>query len=402
MQPDNLSINIVFILTMGFAYAGILGYLAVRFGLASFIGYLLAGFLIGPFSPGFVADLKTSEQLAEIGVILMMFGVGLDFKWEDLTKVKKIATAGALGQTATAAAITACIVYLLGWPLQMGIILGLGVGVASTVVLIKVLSDRKMMNTTEAHISIGWLLVEDLIIIAVLILGPALFFSKDIGNFSLDDFMWPLFTLAVKFALLAAIMLTLGRKFVSYALSKVDQTQSHELFTVAVLSLTFVIATGSSVLFGTSIALGAFIAGMAIGQTEVRHKAVLHSMHLKDAFVVVFFLSVGMLFNPLVIVEHFSLFITVLAVIMIVKPLTAFLIALLSKKSYYTSLTVAFALAQVGELSFILTEEAMNYKVLPDEGFDALVAGALVSISLNPFLFRLLSPPSPEPKKEQA
>jgi CPA2 family monovalent cation:H+ antiporter-2 len=388
MTVDTLHINIVFILTIGFAYASVLGYLAVRCGLSSFLGYLLAGYLIGPFSPGFVADLQTSEQLAEIGVILMMFGVGLDFKWNDLVKVKKIAVVGALGQTLTAAAVMTAVVHALGWSWHIGLIIGLAVGVASTVVMIKVLGDCRIINTPQGHIAIGWLLVEDLIIISILILGPALFFSKDISNYTFFDFAQPLLFLFLKLILLAVIIFTLGRYLIAFALSKVVFTRSHELFTVSVLALTLVIATGSTILFGTSIALGSFLAGMVIGQTEVRHKALLHSIHLKDAFVVVFFLSVGMLFNPFVIADRFYVFIAMLSVILLIKPLVAFVITLAFKKPFEVALTLAFALAQIGELSFILAEEGMKFKILPDDAFDLIVACALITISINPLFFK--------------
>jgi CPA2 family monovalent cation:H+ antiporter-2 len=390
MTLVDLNLKVVLILTIGFAFASVLGYLSFRAKLSPILGYLLAGYLIGPYSPGFVADMQISEQLAEIGVILMMFGVGLHFKWQDLMSVKNIAIPGAIGQTLVASTVGAALIYSIGWSLATGIIFGLAIGVASTVVLIRVLTDYNLLNTSEGHIAVGWLIVEDIITVFVLILIPTLTKFVKGSEFSLPVMAGSIVWALLKFIILIGLVSTVGYKFVLYVISKIMLTRSHELFTLTILALTFVIATGSSLLFGTSIALGAFIAGMMIGQTEVRHQATMNSMPLKDTFVVIFFLSVGMLFSPTAIVEHFPLFIGVLAIILIVKPLTALVIALVLNYPYRTALIVAIALAQIGEFSFILAEEAMKSHLLPDEGFDIIVACALVSISLNPLLFKLL------------
>ena len=388
MSSELLNFNIVFILTIGFAYASIFGYLAMKAGFPSFLGYIIAGFIIGPFSPGFVADLKTAEQLADIGVILMMFGVGLEFKSEDLIKVKKIAIVGGIGQTSIAGVAIALIVYAMGWSFESSLVFGLCVGVASTVVLIKILTENKLLNTPQGHIAIGWLLVEDLIVIIALILAPTFFLTKGNQGISFSELASSLGILSLKLLTLGLVVFYFGRKVVSYLLSKVTETRSHELFTITILALIFVVATGSSLLFGVSLALGAFIAGMVIGKTEKRRKAVLHSIHLKDTFVVIFFLSMGMLFNPAVIHEHPLLFLSTLAVILIIKPISAFLLSKSLKMSHEVALTVALGLAQIGELSFILAEEGMKYNVIPDEGFDALVACSLISIAINPILFK--------------
>lgn len=387
-EAENINLKVVAILTLGFTLGSILGYTSQRLKLSPILGYLLAGYLIGPFSPGLVVDLGTAEELAEVGVMLMMFGVGLHFKWQDLLKVKNIAIPGALGQTFVAAAASTLIVYSIGGSWETGLIMGLAVGVASTVVLVRVLSDQKLLNTVEGHIAVGWLIVEDILTVAVLILLPTLasFFSG--ASISIQEVLAFIAIVVGKFILLAALMFTLGLKAVSYILFKVARLRSQELFTLAMLALIFVIATGSAFLFGTSIALGAFIAGMVIGQTDVRHQAYAYASPLKDAFVVIFFLSVGMLFNPMAIVKHFSFFISVLAVIFVIKPLAAFLIVVFLRYPISIALTIAIALAQIGEFSFILAEEALKFNIFTDEGFDVIVACALVSISLNPLLFK--------------
>lgn len=387
-EPHNL--KIVLILTFGFAFAALFGYITQKLKLSPILGYLFAGYLIGPYSPGFVADLEISEQLAEIGVILMMFGVGLHFKWQELYKVKWIAIPGALFQTAVATLVTALIVhslgYTLGWTLTAGAIMGLSIGVASTVVLVRVLADNKLLQTTEGHIAVGWLVVEDLLTVAVLLAIPLLAEPElRMGGLSLSFVV-----MLAKFAIFAVILFTLGKKMVAFLLTKIAETGSTELFTIAVLALTFLMATSSALVFGSSIALGAFIAGMVIGQTRVRHRASNQALPLQEAFFVIFFLSVGMLFNPAAIWAYPALFFAILGVILIVKPLTAILITRLLGYSAMTALTVALGLAQIGEFSFILSEEAMKYKILPDAGYDIIVACAIVSISINPLLFHLV------------
>lgn len=385
--------KIVIILTIGFALASLLGYLTQRLKLPSILGYLLAGYLIGPYSPGFVADLEVSEQLAEISVILMLFGVGLHFKLEDLIKVKGVAIPGAIGQTLVTTLAGAFFVYAIGWPIEVGLITGLAIGVASTVVLVRILVSTNLIDTLQGHIAVGWLVVEDILTIAVLILLPM--FALSFGeNTHLSAFMIikAIVVMLFKFALLCVLMFTWGRKVVSYILTGVARLRSHELFTLTVLALTFLIATGSAVIFGTSIALGAFLAGMIVGQTDVRHQASANALPLQDAFAVIFFLSVGMLFNPQAIVENFTFFIGILAIILILKPLIAFLIVRGLKYPVNIALAVAVALAQIGEFSFILAEESDRLNIFPDTGYDVLVACALVTISLNPLLFRLINP----------
>lgn len=387
MTMESYNLKIVLILTVGFALASVLGYFTQRIKLSPLLGYLLAGYVIGPYSPGFVADSQLAEQLAEIGVILMMFGVGMHFKWQDLINVKGIAIPGAIIQTTVSAVIGAALVYFLGWSIESGIIIGLSIGVASTVVLVRVLTDNNILHTPQGHIAVGWLIVEDILTVLVLLMLPVLAVVKSGAEIPMQDLTFKVMTILFKFIFLVGLMFTLGRRFVKYVLFHVARTRSHELFTLTMLALIFVIATGSALIFGTSIALGAFIAGMVIGQTDVKHQASANALPLKDVFVVLFFLSVGMIFNPQAIHDNFQLFIGILAIILLVKPLTAFLIVKVLGYSTHTGITVSIALAQIGEFSFILAEEAMRLKLLPDDGYDLIVACAIVSISLNPLLF---------------
>lgn len=384
------SLIIVATLTIGLSLACLFAYLAQRFNLPTILGYLLAGFIIGPYSPGFVADMAISEQLAEIGVILMLFGVGLHFKLEDLNKVKNIAIPGATFQTLAATIIGTFVVYEAGWTLESGLIIGLSIGVASTVVLVRVLSDKNLLNTQQGHIAVGWLVVEDIFTVIILILLPTIAALSKGESLSYLDVLGSVIFIIAKFIILTLLMFTWGHKIVAYILTNIARLRSQELFTLTVIALVFVIAVGSSLIFGTSIALGAFIAGMVIGKTSVRHQAAANALPLKDIFAIIFFLSVGMLFNPMAIVENFKLFIGIISIILIVKPVSAYLIAFLLKYPLKVALTVAIALAQIGEFSFILAEEAMTLKILPEEGFDILVACALISISLNPLLFQML------------
>lgn len=388
VQLESYNLKIVMILTIGFAFASILGYITQRIKFSPILGYLIAGYLIGPYSPGVVVDMQMSEQLAEIGVILMLFSVGLHFQWKDLIKVRNIAIPGALGQTAIATCVGTALLYSVGWSIYAGIIMGLAIGVASTVVLVRVLSDNNLLDTPEGHISVGWLIIEDLITVFGLLLLPIMALALQGTELSAAAIAGSIILALSKFLLLALIVLLWGRKLATYLLLKVARTESNELFTLTILALIFVIATGSALLFGTSIALGAFMAGMVIGQTEARHQASANSLPLKDAFLVIFFLSTGMLFNPAAIVNYFPLFLAILGIILIIKPLTAFLIVRMLKYPVKTAVTIALALAQIGEFSFILTEQALKFEILPDQGFDLIIACALVSIALNPMLFR--------------
>jgi CPA2 family monovalent cation:H+ antiporter-2 len=376
---------------MGLIIATILGYFTQRIKLSPILGYLLAGYLIGPFSPGFVADLDVSEQLAEIGVILMMFGVGLHLRWQELMHVKAIAITGALSQTLFSTVIGALLVSNLGWSLEASIIIGLSTGIASTVVLARVLSDNNLQNTTAGHISLSWLICEDFLAVIALLLLPTL---GELTKGNLVDWHTVVSSLAIimtKFAIWVVALFTVGKKLISYALNKIIQTRSHELFTLSTLAITFAIAIGTVTLTGTSIALGAFIAGMVIGQTTLRHTISSNLLPLKEVFVVVFFLSIGMLFNPEAVFDNFLIFIIILLIILLGKPFVAWFIVWFFKYPVKTATIVALALAQIGEFSFILAEEASKFKIFPDEGFDIIVACAFISLALNPLVFRLFS-----------
>ncbi len=392
------NLKIVLLLTVGFGLAAFLGYIAIRLKISPILGYLLAGYVIGPYFPGFVADIQISEQLAEMGVVLMMFGVGLNFKLNDLLRVGKIAIPGAIGQTVLCALLSAFALHLFGWPFHTGIFLGLAVGVSSTVVLFRMLGEANLLKTREGHVAASWLIVEDVITVVILLLLPTLATLSQGLEFSAYDLWSPVLNILVKFLILLLVLWAFSQRVVSYIFSKVIKTHSEELFTLTVLALIFFIATATTFFFGMSIALGAFIAGMVIRQTKEHHKAFMHSLPMKDAFIVIFFLSAGMLFNPLVIVNHFASFITILLIILLVKPALAFLISCILRCPFKTALTVAIALAQIGEFSFILAEEATRFGILPDEAYDMIVASALISIALNPLMFKLLTKKGAHPK----
>lgn len=382
--------HIVLILTIGLTIASFLGYLAFRFKFSPILGYLLAGYVIGPFSPGFVADINVAEQLAEIGVILMMFGVGLHFRIEDLAQVKKLAVPGGIGQVIVATVSGCVLLFSLGFGFEAGLVYGLAISVASTVVIVRVLTDNKLLNTPLGHTAVGWTIVEDIITIFILLLLPTLANLAQNGSLSWYSLGESFLISTAKFILLGILMFTLGRYFISKALGRIVDTRYPELFTLTVLALTFLIATGSAYLFGTSIALGAFISGMVMGETTMAKRVSNNAMPLKDAFVVMFFISVGMLFNPNVIWQNLSLFMGTVVIIMLFKPLAAIFICKFLDAPWSKSIMIGVALAQIGEFSFILVEEALKFGIFPDEIYDIVVAASLVSIALNPILFRLV------------
>ncbi len=381
-------LKIVLILTFGFGLASLLGYISTRLHLSSILGYLIAGYLIGPYSPGFVADREISDQLAEIGLILMMFSVGLHFKWQDLVKVRRIAIPGAFVQTLVAMTVCALFIRAIGCSWQTGILVGLAVAVASTVVLMRQLTESNLLKSLEGHIAVGWLVVEDVITVLALLMLPSISYIIKTETVDIESVAFLFGSVIVKFAILVAAMFTVGQKVVKYILSKVVRTRSRELFTLTILALTFLIATGSTYFFGTSIALGAFIAGMIIGQTDVRHQVSANATPLKDAFVVLFFLSVGMLFNPLTVIQYYLFFLAVLAIVLLFKPMAAIFITLSLKYPLKTALTLGVALAQIGEFSFILSESALRLNLISQAIYDIIVACALVSIAINPLLFK--------------
>lgn len=385
-----IQLKIVVVLTVASALATLLGFVTERLKLSPLLGYLLAGYFIGPYSPGFVADLEISEQLAELGVILMMFGVGLHLKWEELFKVKGIAITGALGQTLFSAVISIIFITMLGWEQEAALLIGLSVGIASTITLVRVLSDNKLNNSATGHISLSWLICEDFIAVFALLLLPSLSTDQNFADIAWFKIFTPFLLITLKFILWTFFLFTLGRRIVVFLLEQIIKIDSPELFTLATLAIAFAIALGTVLLTHASIALGAFIGGMIVGQTQLRKQISTNLRPMKDTFVVIFFLSIGMLFNPVAIFDHFAAFIGVLTIILVIKPLIAWLILRGLKYSNEVAVLVAMALAQVGEFSFILAEEGTKLRILPEDGYDIIVACAFISLAINPLLFRIL------------
>jgi monovalent cation:H+ antiporter-2, CPA2 family len=383
--------SLIATVAVGFVLAFAFGYAADRLRLPPLVGYLVAGVFMGPFTPGFVADSDMAAQLAEMGVILLMFGVGLHFSTADLIAVRLIALPGAIGQIALATLAGVGLTQLWGWSLGAGIVFGLSLSVASTVVLLKALADRNLLDTPNGRITVGWLIVEDLAMVLALVLLPA--FADALGGAAhgQDGSDGPvLLTLAVtlgKVAAFAALAILLGPKLVPAMLAQVARTGSRELFTLSVLALALGIAYGSAKVFGVSFALGAFFAGVVLSESHFSHRAAADSLPLQDAFSVLFFLSVGMLFDPTILIREPLAVLAVLVLIVVVKGLFAATIVALLRYPMNTGLTVAAGLAQVGEFSFILVGLGASLGLLPPEGRDLVLAGAILSITLNPFSF---------------
>jgi monovalent cation:H+ antiporter-2, CPA2 family len=375
--------------------ASIFGYIASRLRLPPLVGYLVAGVLMATSIPGFKADTAMAGQLAEIGVILLMFGVGLHFSLGALLAVRNIAIPGAVVQIVLATLIGAGMAMLWGWTFGAGLILGLALSVASTVVLVKALEERNALGTTNGRIAVGWLIVEDLAMVIVLVLLPAL--AEVLGGHAASGahggedrgLLMALAITIVKVAAFAAIALLLGPKVMPWILRQVARTGSRELFTLAVLTLSVGIAFGAAALFDVSFALGAFFAGMVLNESDLSHKAAANSLPLQDAFAVLFFVSVGMLFDPTIIVREPLAVFGVVALILVGKSLVALGLVLALGYPLSTGLTISAALAQVGEFSFILAGLGNAYGLLPAAGLSLIVAGALISITLNPLSFAL-------------
>ena len=379
------------ILAIGFALALLLGYFAVRLGLSPIVGYLLAGFLVGPQSPGFVADGDIAVQLAEAGVILLMFGVGLHFNMKDLLAVKGAAIPGAIAQCAVATFLGASAAYAFGFDLGAGLVLGLGLSVASTVVLLRVLSDNGVVDTVQGHVAVGWLIVEDIFTVIVLLLLPSLasIFLGD-GVTGPKEIAFALGLALFRLSALWVVVLVVGGKIVPWLLTKVVRTRSQELFTLTILVAAFATAVLAAEFFNASMALGAFLGGMVVGKTKVSHQAGADLLPLRDAFAVLFFISVGMLFDPAFLLEQPGLIISCLAIVLLAKPLIAMVVVVLLGYSARTALTVATSLAQVGEFSFILAQAAFAVGLIPAEVNSVLVVCAIVSISINPGFFQTI------------
>jgi len=389
----------------GFAAAWVLGLITQRIGLSPIVGYLLGGVLIGPHTPGYVGDDTSAQQLAEVGVILMMFGVGLHFKLSDLVKVRGIAIPGAVGQSLVATLLGMLVFHWFGWEWKSGMVIGMAMAVASTVVLLRVLMDREMLSTSHGHAAVGWLIVEDIFTVLALVFVPFLAADSvlpDGGSHAAGGAHdvqgthggaqagggWMTVGIAVlKLVALVAILLLAGSRVVPWILRQVARLRSRELFTLTVLVMSIAIAVGSATLFGASVALGAFLAGMVVAQSPASHQAAADALPLRDAFSVLFFVAVGMLFDPRFIIEEPLMVAGAIGIVLIAKPLAALVIVATLGYPARTALTVALGLAQIGEFSFILGHVAHAHGLIPEEGRQVLVAAAMVSITLNPMLF---------------
>lgn len=377
----------------GFVLAFIFGALANRLRLSPLVGYLLAGVMVGPFTPGFVADKDLSHELSEIGVILLMFGVGLHFSLKDLLAVKSIAIPGALVQIIAATLLGMGMTWWLGWHWGAGLIFGLALSVASTVVLLRALEERQLIDSRRGKIAVGWLIVEDLVMVLALVLIPALaglLSAEPATGSGEQDILWPLLLTLGKVAAFIALMITLGGRLIPWLLERSAGSGSRELFTLAVLAIAMGVSYGSAVLFGVSFALGAFFAGMILNSSQFNHQAADDSRPLRDAFAVLFFVAVGMLFNPSILLDEPLLVLATVLIIVLGKGLAALLIVLAFRKPLSTALTIAVSLAQIGEFSFILASLGVSLELMPEVGRDLILAGAIIAILLNPMLFSLL------------
>ena len=373
----------------GLVVAFIMGAIAHRLKLSPLVGYLVAGIMVGPFTPGFVADAGLANELAEIGVILLMFGVGLHFSLRDLLSVKNIAVPGAIGQIAVATLMGMGLAHYMGWPLMGGLVFGLALSVASTVVLLRALQGADLVETRRGRIAVGWLIVEDLVMVLALVLLPALagVLNNADASAGAGDLLGPLLGTLLKVAGFVALMLVVGRRVIPWALHWVVHSGSRELFRLAVLAIALGVAFGAAVAFDVSFALGAFFAGMILGETPLSRRATEETLPLRDAFAVLFFVSVGMLFNPAVLVEQPLPLLATVAIIIVGKSIAAFAIVRAFGHPGDTALTIAASLAQIGEFSFILASLGTGLGVLPAEARDLILAGAIVSIFLNPLIF---------------
>jgi CPA2 family monovalent cation:H+ antiporter-2 len=382
-------LDLILTLTGGLTAALLFGYLTYRMRLSPIVGYLLAGIAVGPNTPGFVADRHLAEQLAEVGVILLMFGVGLHFHVHDLVAVRRIAVPGAAGQSAVAVILGAITAWAFGWGWKAGFVYGLAISVASTVVVTRVLADNNDLHTPAGKIAVGWLVVEDLFTIAMLLLLPGLFGDKEHGASSLPV---ALGLAALKVGALVALTFLVGGRLIPWLLERAAVTGSRELFTLTVLVVALGIAVESAEVFGVSMALGAFLAGMVVGRSDFSSRAASEALPMRDAFAVVFFVSVGMLFDPRCLRDSPGLIAATLAIVVLAKPLTALGIVLLLGYPPKVALSVAVALGQIGEFSFILAALGTSLGLLPDAASNGLVVAAIVSIAINPLLYRMIDP----------
>jgi len=381
------NLGLILTLTGGFTAALICGYISSRLGLSPIVGYLVAGILVGPNTPGFVADENLASQISEIGVILLMFGVGLQFHLKELLAVKRVAIPGAIAQIAFATALGAVTMHLFGWSWKAGIVFGLAISVASTVVLTRVLSDNNALHSRAGHIAIGWLVVEDIFTVVALVLMPAILSPAESTTFA--ALALAAGVALFKLGVLAGLTFLLGQRLIPRLLSYVARTSSRDLFTLTVLVLALGIAVGAAKLFGASMALGAFLGGMVVGQSEFSNRAATEALPFRDAFAVIFFVAIGMLLNPSKLITEWPMVLVATLVILLGKPIAAALVVRLLNYPFLIASTVAVALAQIGEFSFILATVGGQYGVLPGSALNVLVAAAIITITLNPILYRV-------------
>jgi CPA2 family monovalent cation:H+ antiporter-2 len=377
--------TLILTIAAAFAAAAVMGYITHRLRLSPIVGYLVAGLLVGPHTPGFVADHQLAEQLAEVGVILLMFGVGLQFHVDELVAVWRVAVPGAVGQSVAATLLGMGVAHLVGWTPAAGLTFGVALSVASTVVLVRVLGDASQLHTPAGHIAVGWLVVEDLFTVLVLVLMPAL--ASGAGT-PIAAVGWA----GVKVVALAVFTMAVGGRGIPWMLTHVAGTRSRELFTLAVLATALGIAAASAAFFGVSMALGAFLAGLVVGRSDFSVRAASDALPMRDAFAVLFFVSVGMLLDPSFVVARPGLIAMTLAVIVIGKPLVALALVALFRYPLRVGLPVAIALAQVGEFSFMVMALAGGLDLVPPEASQAVIAASIASITINPLLLRLLAP----------
>lgn len=392
VQQHPLISTIVIGLTLAFLF----GTLAQRLRFSPLVGYLLAGIIAGPYTPGFVADQTLADELAEIGVILLMFGVGLHFSIKDLWAVRTIAIPGAIGQMAVATVVGMGLAALLGWTAGAGLVFGLSISVASTVVLLRSLQERRLLTTERGRIALGWLIVEDIAMVFVLVLIPAVVPLLDGSmarnaafGFGSSQVIGTIALTMAKVVAFIAVMMILGRRFIPWTLHYIAHTGSRELFRLGVLVIALGFAFGAAKLFGVSFALGAFFAGMILSESQLSQRAAEETLPLRDAFAVLFFVSVGMLFDPSIIVRQTWPLLATLVVILVISPLVAFAIVRFYQYSIGTALTISASIAQIGEFSFILAGLGVTIGVLSPEARDLILAGALISILVNPACFML-------------
>lgn len=382
--------NLIDTIVISLVLAFVLGFTAKKLKFPAILGYLLAGVMVGPYTPGFVGDASLANQLAEIGIILLMFGVGLHFSFAELLRVRKIAVPGAFFQMGVATAIGCAAGLMFDMELKGALLFGFSLSVASTVVLLRALEARHMVHTETGKIAIGWLIVEDIAIVLAVVLLPVLAtMSATEGGLSAGIIAKEIVMVLVKIGVFGALMIVVGTRVLPWLLVSISKTKSSELMTLGTLAIAMGFAFVAYTVFDASFALGAFLAGLVLSESEIGQKSAEKSMPMRDAFSVLFFVSVGMLFDPAVLWEHPFMVVFTLAVIVVGKSLAALAITTLFRQKKETSFTVAISLAQIGEFSFILASMGMTFGLMTQDAYNFILAGALLSISLNPFLFKL-------------